>query len=250
MLKRVGVVMVAIIALAIVLGFFLDVIIRKGIETTGSHSLGVETELKRAHLSIPRSRLTLSELRIANPEDFKTDTLFAVKRARIAVRPTALFGDEITIDEITLREPIVTIEQSAGGSNLSELFEKLDALAAKEAEPGQKKPKTYRIKKLRIIGAKARFSSHLTAKVPVTVPLPDIEMNDISSNDGNGLVLAHVVKVVLTRVLGVAVTEGAGTVPSDMMKGITGSLKGLGDGTEQTKGVTEKATGAIKGLFR
>ena len=255
MLKRVGIVMAAIIALAIALVFFLDMMIRKGVETVGSHSLGVETELNRAHLSVLRSRLTLSGLRIANPEDFKTDTLFSVERASVSVRPAALFSDEIIIEDITLKEPIVTIEQSAGGSNLSELFKKLDALAAKETEPGQKKAKTYRIKKLRIIGAKARFSSYLTAKVPITVPLPDIEMNDISSDDGSVLVLAHVVKAVLMRVMGVAVTEGAGTVPLDMMKGISGSLKGLvpgiaGEGTEQTNGVMEKATGAIRGLFR
>jgi hypothetical protein len=251
MLIRLGFVAAVIIALAAALVFSLDVMIRKGIETVGSQSLGVETELDRAHLSIPRSRLTLSGLRIANPEDSKTDTLFSVERAGIAVRPTALLEDEITIEEITLKEPVVTIEQSPGGSNLSELFERLDAIAAKEKDAGETKVKTYRIKKLRIIGAKARFASYLTAKVPVTVPLPDIEMNDISSEDGGGLALAHVVKTVLMRVLGVAVTEGAGTVPSDMMKGITGSLQGFVPGiTEQKKGAMEKTRGAVRGLLR
>lgn len=250
MLKRLGIAAVVIIALAIVLVFSLDAMIRKGVEAVGSHSLGVETELKGAHLSMLRSRLTLSGLRIANPEDFKTDTVFSVERARVAVRPRALLQDEITIDDITLKDPVVTIEQSPGGSNISELFERLDALAAKETGSTETEAKTYRIKKLRIIGAKARFSSYLTAKVPVTVPLPDIEMNDISSSDGSGLTLAHVVKAVLTRMMGVAVTEGAGTVPADMMKGITGSLPGIAEGAAgETKGVMEKASGAIKGLL-
>jgi hypothetical protein len=249
-LKLLGIAVAAIIVLAVVLVLCLDVVIRKGVETVGSTSLGVETELDRAHLSIPRSRLTLSGLRIANPEDSKTDTLFSVEHARVAVRPRALLAEEITIEEITLKEPVVTIEQSPGGSNLSELFERLDALAAKEAESAETKPKTYRIKKLRIIGAKARFASYLTAKVPVTVPLPDIEMDDISSADGSGLAPAHVVKLVLTRVLNVAVTEGAGTVPADMMKGITGSLPGISDGAAgQTQGAMKKARGAVRGLL-
>lgn len=251
MLMRLGVVAAAIIVLAIVLVFCLDMMIRKGIETAGSRSLRVETELNRAHLSIIKSRLTLSGLRIANREGFKTESLFSVEHASIAVRPTALLEDEITIEDIMLKEPIVTIEQSAEGSNLSELLEKLDALAAKETRSGEEKAKTYRIKKLRIIGAKARFSSYLTAKVPVTIPLPDIEMNDISSNDGSGLVLAHVVKEVLVRVLGVAVTEGSGTIPLDMVKGITKRLPGIEEGaTGQTKGAMEKAGGAVKVLLR
>jgi hypothetical protein len=248
LLKRLGIAFEAIIIFLVAVVLCLDFMIHKGVETAGSHSLGVETELKRAHLSIPRRRLTLSGLRIANPEGTKTDTLFSVERSSVSVRPSALLDDEVTIEDITLTNPIVTIEQTPGGSNLAEFFERLDSLAAKETEPGQKEATTYRIKKLRIIGAKARFSSYLTAKVPVTVPLPDIEMNDISSDGGEGLVLAHVVKVVLTRIMGVAVAEGAGTVPSDMMKGIKGSLKDVAPGIAE-EGTLEKAKGVIRGLF-
>jgi hypothetical protein len=82
------------------------------------------------------------------------------------------------------------------------------------------------------------------------VPLPPVEMNDISSADGTGLVLAQVIRQVLTKMLATALTEGKGIIPTDTMQEISGNLSGLASGVPgETKGILEKTTGAIKGLF-
>jgi len=251
----------AIVVLAVIVVFSLDSLIRKGVETAASSSLGVDVKLKRAHLSLLRGRLILSGLRIGNPEGFKSESLFEAGHIAIAVRPAALLGDEVTIDTIILAGPAVTIEQSSTGTNLSKILENIDRgepEAPGPSEPseptGPEKEKTYRIGVLRIAGAKVTFSSFLTAKAPVTVPLPDIVMKDISSADGGGVAAAQVIRQVLVRLLRAAVTEGGGIIPAETMQEITGNLRGLLPGlrdeaAEQTKGFMEKATGAIRELF-
>jgi len=253
--KVVGIAILAIAVLAIVVVLSLDSAIRKGIETVGSHSLGVDVRLKRAHLSIMKGRLTISGLEISNPEGFKTDTLFKVEQAGIAVRPRSLFKDEIAIKGIVLKTPSITVEQSASGTNMSKVLENIEGPGKKEPEPAEgKAEKTYRIGVIRVKDASVTFSSFMTAKAPVTVPLPDIEMKDISSDDGTGLALAQVIQQVFQEMMKTALTEGKGIISSDMMKGITGDLGDLvpgltGEGLEQSEGVVEKTKGTLRGLF-
>lgn len=254
-IKLIGIAVLAIVVLAVILVLSLDSLIRKGVEAAGSHALGVEVKLKRAHLSILRGRLTFSGFEIANPEGFKADKLFEADRIAVAVRPADLLQDELTVEDIVLEGPAVTIEHSTTGINLSKILENIDTGEPKAEEPAEEEEeKTYRIKMLRISGAKVTFSSFLTAKEPVTAPLPDIEMKDISNKDGTGLLLAEVIGQVLVKMSQTAITEGEGIIPADMMKEITGELRGLGseltgEAVDQTKGIMEKATGAIKGLF-
>jgi len=254
-LRIVAAVVLIIVVLGVVLVFSLDALIRRGIETVGSRSLGVDVELSRAHLSIPRGKLTLSGFRIANPDGYKTDSLFEAERASVTIRPAALFQDELTIDSIVLESPRVTVEQSLGGTNISKVLGGIKGEAPemeKREEKGEEK--TYRVKTLSITGAEVTFSSFLTAKAPATVPLPDIEMNDISSADGKGLVLAGVIEKVLLNMIQSALKAGGGIIPSDMINDVSGDLRQLApeftdDALGQAKGAVGKAREAVKGLF-
>ncbi len=250
-LKITGIALLAVIVLVLIAFFSLDSLIEKGVETVGSRSLGVEVKLKRAHLSILKRRLTISGLEISNPEGFKTDSLFKVERASMAVRPLSLFKVEIAVEAIVLNSPSLTIEQSASGTNLSKVLGNIEDSEPKQGGADDAGPeKTYRIKLLRLKDAKVTFSSFLTAKAPATVPLPDIEMKNISSEDGTGLVLAQVIKQVLVKMVRTGVAEGGGIVPTDMMQGITGDLRDVVPGLAgDTGGIVEKAKGALRGLL-
>ncbi|NQU09067.1 MAG: hypothetical protein HQ583_10915 [Candidatus Abyssubacteria bacterium] len=244
-----------IVVLGVALIFSLDALIRSGIETVGSRSLGVEVKLSWAHLSIPRGKLTLLGLHIANPDGYKTNSLFTAKRASVTMRPAALFQDELTIDSIVLKSPRLTVEQSLGGTNISKVLGGIKGKAPemeKREEKGEEK--TYRVKTLSITGAKVTFSSFLTAKAPVTVPLPDIEMKNFSSADEKGLVFARVIEKVFLNMIKSALIEGDESVPSSIIDDVTGDLRRLapdlvGGALEQTRGAVGKAREAVKGLF-
>ena len=245
-IKIIGIVILAVIALAVVLVLFLDSLIRSGVEKGGSYALGVDVELEGAHLSILKGRLALSGLRISNPEGFKGDTLFEAGKIAVDVRPGALMEDEITIDSIILEGPSLMIEQSAGATNLSQLLEGIGSEGTQAPKPKEGE-KTFLIETLRIDEAKVTFASFATANAPVTVPLPPIEMKDISSEDGTGLTLAQLAEQIFAKILRTSLTEGKGLIPGDMMKEITGSLRDVVPGL--TQGLMEQTKDVIKGLF-
>ena len=242
-----------IIILLVLTMVFVDVLIRRGIESAGSHSLGTEVELSRVNLSLLRGRLALSDLQISNPEGFKADRLFRVASAKAAVRPSALFQDELTIETIVLESPSLAIEQSARGTNVSVLLANIEGEEKKGGEEARQK--LYRIKMLRITGAKVTFSSFVTMKAPVTVPLPDIQIENLSNDDGTGLILAQVIRRVLVGMLQTAMTQGKGIIPAEAISDLRGDLgrfvpEPAGEALDRTKGALEKAGEGLKGLFK
>ncbi len=128
-LKKIRNAIVAILILALALALSMDFVIRKGIEAAAGRSLGVDVGLKYAHLSLTRGRLTIFGMKISNPDGFKTGSLFKAGRASVAVKPRSLFAEEIDIESIVLKSPALTIEQSISGTNISKIFENLDAPA-------------------------------------------------------------------------------------------------------------------------
>ena len=244
---------VAIIILLVVALLFVNTLIRKGIEGVGTRSLGTEVTLSDANLSFLKGQLALSDLRIANPEGFASDRLFQVAGAQTAMRPAALFEDELTIDDIILESPSLTIEQSVHGTNLAALLENIQGGGAKGDEGAEQK--SYRIKVLRITGAEVTFSSALTTEAPMTVSLPDIRIENLSNEDGTGLVLAQVIEQVLVRMLRAAIVEGEGEIPSEVISSLRGDLgqyvPELDVGAlDAAKDALERMGEKVKGLFK
>lgn len=246
----------ALIALAVVvfaISVFIDSLIRRGIEKVGSHSLGVEVELARADLSILKGEIALSGLKISNPEGFATDSLLEAKLIKVKVQPASLLGDDIAIDGVFLDGSSLTMEQSVRGTNVSVMLEKAQGEGSAEEQKG--KQKAYRIEKLRITDSRATFASFLTAGKPIPLPLPDIEMDNISSEDGTGVLLGQVIQQVLVKMLQTTLTAGKGVLPAEVISGVTGDLRHVapevvGGIVEKSKGVLDKAGGAVGNIFK
>ncbi|RJP75142.1 MAG: AsmA family protein [Candidatus Abyssobacteria bacterium SURF_17] len=181
-------IVLAISVLAAIALVSIDTLTRKGIEDMGGQTLGVDVSLSRANVSLLGGRLALSGFTISNPEGFKTDWLFESARTEVKARPLALFKEDLLIDSIVIESPSLTIEQSTQGTNMALVLGsmKKDAPTDETAE----RQKRYRIRTLQIRDAKVAFASSLTAKAPVTIPLPDIELENVSNADGTGLTLA------------------------------------------------------------
>jgi uncharacterized protein involved in outer membrane biogenesis len=251
--KVLAALVLAIVILLVLAIFFVNTLIRKGIEGAGSRSLGTEVTLSGANLSFLKGQLALVDLRIANPQGFKTDQLFQVASAKTAMRPGTLFEDEVIIDDIVLESPSLTIEQSVHGTNLAALMANIQGEGTKE--DGAAEQKSYRIKVLRITGAEVTFSSLLTTEAPVTVPLPDIRIENLSDEDGTGLILAQVIETVLVRMLRAAIVEGQGEIPSEIISSLRGDLgqyvPELGGGAlDAAKSALEKMGEKVKGMFK
>ena len=257
-----GVAAVVVIIIIAVILISLGSIIEKGVETAGSASLCTDVALSDADLSILGGRVSLAGLEIANPTGFKTDHLFKFDTAQVAVKPTSLMQDEIVIDNVILEAPSLIVEQSSTGTNMSVVLENIKRTVPAKKEPAEEKPKeeepaeqkTFRVKLLRITGAEVTFASFITGGQPITVPLPEIKMENISNADGSGMELAQVVEKVLVEMMQKALTEGEGIVPIGIMNDVRGDLGKLapelaGSVADTAEELLEKTTDALRGLF-
>jgi uncharacterized protein involved in outer membrane biogenesis len=253
---------VVLIILVVVITFFIDGLIRKGVETAGTHSLGVGVILSKADLSPLDGKIDLYGLKVSNPQGFSTDSLMDVKDVKATVRPSALLGDEITINSIIIKSPSLTIEQSANGTNTKVVLAQIQGEEQKGESPKQEAEKpertekqtTYRIKTLRITGATVTFASFLTEKQPITVPLPDIELDNLSNADGTGLTLARVFERVLLEIIRTALREGKGVVPASISNDVVDDIGQFapdlaGNMMDKAKALLNEAGEKLKEMF-
>ncbi len=251
-------VITAIIAVVVILlvlaSIFIDALAKRGIEHAASRSLQVKVELGQADLSVLRGNLALTNFRIFNPEGFSTERLFESTRATATVAPTDIFKDEIIIESVVIESPSLRIEQSARGANVRLVLENLKGEKPGEPAAEPEKQKKYRIKLLRITGAQVTFASFLPGQQPITVSLPEIQMENVTSDQGTGLVLGRVIEVVLAKMIQTALVERRNLIPAEISNIVAGELQTVVPGLpvdilEKARGVLERGTETLKGLF-
>jgi hypothetical protein len=122
----------------------------------------------------------------------------------------------------------------------------LDA-SSDEQEASSGGGKQFRIGLIRITNA--RFEYSVGGAPAVKVPLPDIEIKDLSNEDGSPLMLADVISQVLSSMA----ASAAGSAAVDMPDAIGGSLKSIGAGgkaaVEETLGAASDAVKGVGGLL-
>jgi len=253
------------VVVLVVLYLSMGTIVKTGIETVGSKIAGVEITVENVSLSPLSGKGEIKGLVIGNPDGFKTDAAFKLGLTRVAVDLGSIFSDTIVIREITIEAPEITYEMSLSGSNVHALQKNVETFAGTdqsgtEAKPEQtaepeKEPesatedgKKVVIESFVLTDAEIRLSATLLGGKAVTVPLPEVRLNDIGKqSDGKGV--AEVVEEVF------------GAIAGSVKDAVTGSGKLLGDGTEKLKDSLEdagkgakegasKAIEGVKGLFK
>ncbi|NQT52330.1 AsmA family protein, partial [bacterium] len=259
-IKRIVILLVVVVVAAIVgVVLFVDQAAKAGIEAGGSSALGVKTQVDKVSVGLLSSSVTIKQLRIGNPEGYKTDHLLTLGRGKLACSVRSFFGNEPHIREITLEQPELTIElrykNLVPKSNIGDLISSLDSgKKARQEAPKEKAPegqKTFRIDHIRIVGTKVRF--HLLAGKTADVTLPDIELKELKNRDGTPLLLADIFRQVLSSMSVSAFKKAKGIVPDDLLKGFGTTLgsarqliQGLGSRvTERVGKLGKEATGLI-----
>ncbi|GAB4340206.1 MAG: hypothetical protein Kow0099_16000 [Candidatus Abyssubacteria bacterium] len=247
---------VVLVIILVLVSIFVDALVERGIEHTASRSLQVKVELAQADLSVFGGNLALSDFHIFNPEGFTTEHLFKSTRTTATVAPADIFKDEITIESVIIESPSLTIEQSMSGANVRIVLENVQG-EKPTREPAEKKleeEKKYRIHLLRLTGAQVTFASFLPGQQPITVSLPDMQMENVSSEDGTGLVLGRVLEVILVKMIQTALVERKDLIPAEISNVVAGELRTVVPGLpqsalEKAKEALERGTEKLKGLF-
>jgi hypothetical protein len=152
---------IVVLLLVLIVGFLVagNALIKAGIETAGSATLGVPVTVKSVNLSLLRGRVGIKGLVIKNPPGYANDTLLELGEGIVNLDVGSLLGDTIKIELIKLDGTKMTIEQKGLTNNLKEIMNNLPKEEKKEPAPAtEKEPgKNLTISKLEITGTNVQM---------------------------------------------------------------------------------------------
>jgi uncharacterized protein involved in outer membrane biogenesis len=248
--KFLVVVVVLILAAFIVVGMFLDSIVKKGVETAGPAITKTDVRLDGVSFSIFSGKGTIKGLFVGNPTGYKTASAIQVGEATVRVKPGSLMSDKILVESVSIVAPNITIEGGLRENNLTKILENVQSFSGSTstnaAQGGAQKPaQKIQVNDLLITGGKVNVSLSLLGGKTMTVPLSDIHLTDLGRDSG-GITPAELAQTVMRSIIDGALS-GATKAVSNMGGIATDAAKSLGEGA---KGGAEKITKGIGGLFK
>lgn len=237
----------------------LDSIVRKAIVEGLSYILEVDVSLKSVNLSIQEGKVELQGLRIGNPEGFKTPEAFVAGRIVVQADLSSFRTEQPKIQNISIDQLQVTLEQGMGSSNLGKLVENASrfqaAPGAKEEKPaaseGEKTAqKKIVIDRVTIRDAQVGLSAPLLQGKAVSFSIPQMELKDIGKK-GNGATAADAIALLVREILAQAIRAGGNLIPADLAgmlsKSLGGAMEGMGNVGSTIGDQAGEAGKALKG---
>ncbi len=132
---RIGIGVAVLVVLALVVVFFsLNSIVKKGVETVGPMIVKVDVTLGSAAIS-PFSGLgILTKLFVGNPEGYKTKSAIEVGEIKAGVGVGSLTSDTIVVNEVSVKEAVITMEGSLTDNNLTKILDNVNGASTRDAE--------------------------------------------------------------------------------------------------------------------
>lgn len=239
-----GVVLVVLAVGAVI--FYLDHIVKSGLEAAGPQVARVNIRLDKASLSPLSGNLQLHGLVIGNPEGYKTESAIKAGEVRVKVHPASLLSDKVVVNSVRVAAPEITLEgASLSRNNLTTILDNINATLGGGSTPSATPPAESRetrlqIDDLEITGGKIHLVLNALGGKPMTVPLPAIHLKQLGTS-AEGVTGAEVAKRILNEVLSTSV-QAAGKVIGDLGRQV------VEEAGAATKAVKEEAQKALKGI--
>jgi len=225
-----GLELVAVLLVLVVIGlvavyFYMNSIVKTGVERAGEYALGVKTELNAANVAVFSGNCKLDGLTIRNPSgDWDSDHFFKMDGSEVAVTLGSLREETVEVPLIALSGISMNLERKGKASNYQAILDHLkkfesDSPETKEEKSGGKKfiVKTIRIEDVQVTADLLPIGGSLS-RTKVNIPL--IELKDVGSDTDNGVVLAQLTDVVMKAIFDALLNNGV-----DLPLELVGELK-------------------------
>lgn len=178
--------------------FYLDGLVKSGIEVVGTEVLGSEVTVGAVSISPLNGSGSITDLRIRNPEGYRADSIFELGFIDLNVDINSLFSDVVVVNSITIAQPVITYETRITSDNIRALLAQLPRGNGAEstAETDSGTSTQIVIRELQLLDAQLTLSAGV-ASAPVR--LPDIVLHDIGT-EADAATIAEAVRVVLSAV--------------------------------------------------
>jgi hypothetical protein len=215
--------LVLVAVVAIVVGFFLNPIVKRSVETVGPKITQTSITLDAVDLSLLTGSAKVKGLVVGNPEGCKTPQAISVGTISVGVDPFSVLSDKIVVRSVVVESPEITFEGGLGGNNLSKILDNVNGTAQKGGPvstnaAGQAKPaKKIEVDDLLITGAKVHVLLTSLGGKETILDLPEIHLTNLGKGTG-GLTATDLTRRVLDEIV------------SATVKAITSSSTNLGKG--------------------
>jgi len=193
--------LISIVALVLLVSagafFYLDSIVKNGIEVVGSQVLGTGVTVSSVALSPLNGTGGITDLRIENPEGYSEDYIFELGYVSVNINTATVFTDVIEIESVTIAQPIITYETRITTDNVRALLANLpggESGSATSTSSSGESSKKLIIRELQILDPQLNLSAGL---VSAPIQLPNIILHDIGE-DGGSATVAEALREVLS----------------------------------------------------
>ena len=224
--------------------FYLDSIVKSGIEVVGSNLLGTVVTVDSVSLSPLSGQGSISGLRVENPEGFESQYAFELDSVLVSIDVNSVFTDAAEIESIVIMQPVITYETKIASDNIRTLLDNLDEGDAPSSDPETEDDSAQQIviREFRMVGSQLNFVSALVS-APIT--LADIEIRDIGAEGGSASA-ANAVRVVLQEL--VASILNSNDLPG--LDGLRESVEGrIQDGAQRVEEAVEDLGGRLRNIL-
>ena len=184
LLRSFALLLISVVLIAAAAGYYLDEIIKEGIERIGPTLTGTPVLIGRVRTSLWRGQLKLYRFRVRNPKGYRIQNAFMADLILIRIRWTSLLTDTIEIEEIYVKNPTVVYEGLLLRNNLRKIRKNIERSGNlpspwRKSKRARKEP-TYRIGRFRVHDGKIVVGTRLMGKKKgLTFDLPEIDKRDV-----------------------------------------------------------------------
>jgi hypothetical protein len=247
---------VALVALLLLLAllhpFILGPSIKAGVEKIGPMLTQTPITLGRAHVNLFRGVIELSDLKVDNPEGYKTDAAMRVGKVRIALAPLSVMTGTIRVKQVYIDAAEAWYEMGIPSSNIGRIQESVnrfagDKKAVEKPASGEQPAKKVEIDDLQILNTRVHVGVKGLGGNALPILMPNIREKDLGK-DGQGKSVSDMTVEIVASVLN-SVTRAASGAGQAVGDAVSGAGKAVGE-TGKAVGEAGKAVGSgIRGLF-
>lgn len=195
----------------------LSSLVASAIEKHGSDVTQTSVGVSGVKISLREGRGSITDLRIASPEGFKTRNVFALADITIDLDLASVRENPIVIDEIRIRAPVINAEVlKNGNSNIDELRKRVQAYSGAKAESADGVQKKLRIKKFVFEQGRVEVDASALGVGKRTLTLPEIRLDNVGGE--KGVPPDQIAKLILTTVAKKTASEIASSEVNRLIK--------------------------------
>jgi uncharacterized protein involved in outer membrane biogenesis len=238
LIRRIIYAVVLLVIIAVVVVYFnLNRIVKHQIELQSTNSLNLETKLSSARLAIFGGEFSMHDLQIASPQGISAPRMLQLDKGAVEVSYGQLRQDPIHIKSLTLKKPVIAVEQANGKFNFQVVQDQLP-----KSDPNAK-PVNVIIDQLKIEDAQVVLRPGLPGlSQELKLNVPSLELHNVGSGEGNknGAAIKDVAVLVIS-----SLAEKAGDMSNiDALKGeLTAAAK---NAQTQARAAVEKSIQGVQ----